>query len=46
MLFEIDVFEPSYEVNTAALAHIDWFYDECFWLLAAKLRLKISVVRW
>ena len=36
-LFDLDVLEPSNEVNTAALTHVDRFHDESLVLLFVEL---------
>ena len=45
-LFDLDVLEPSNEVNTAALAHVDRFHDESLVLLFVELVFQIVCVGW
>jgi hypothetical protein len=45
-LFDLNVLEPSNEVNAAALAHVDWFHDESLVLLLVELVFQVVCVGW
>ena len=44
--FEVDIFEPSCEVNAFSLAHVDRFYDEGLGFLFVELGLEIIGIGW
>ena len=45
-LLLLDVFKAPYQVNTSALAHVDWLDDEGLVLFLIKLCFQVCVVCW